>query len=174
MGENVVELVGISRLGGFEGSNPEIYASYPEFEDFFKNEDRTLFLEKTLPSACKPDTFSIDKIKDKYILSYIFALRAEMQGVRDDLASITVVVPEKQVNIIEFEKLFRLIIDSFKWEMEKLTPVILKTMIERIYSGVNGNQKIKLVDADVDIPGLIKNKKLKIKKESKSMVGKLF
>jgi hypothetical protein len=48
--------------------------------------------------------------------------------------------------------------------MEKLTPTLLVNTIERIYNGVNKNEKIKLDKAIIDVPQIIKKSKLTLMK----------
>lgn len=161
---SIVDAVGICRLGGFVGSNPEIIGSVPSLETYYNTSEQQEFLKKSLPDGVEPGSFMLDKLKDNLILSHVFSIKSGKEGVRDDLASITVVISEKKVNVDHFQELFKVIMRSFKEEIEKLTPDLLVQTIERIYNGVNKNKKIKLDKVVVDVPKIVKEKKLTLVK----------
>lgn len=161
----VIENVGVVRLGGFEGSNPEILDIYPPLDTTLDKEEAAAFIVKSMPHGVVPGTFTLDKLRSTYILSYTFSLPADHEGVRDDLASISVVVSDKKVNIDQFEHLFKEIIKTFNGDLLKLTKTRLTNMLERIYNGVNNNKKIKVDNVAIDVSGIIKKQKLNIRKK---------
>ncbi|MHA1682909.1 MAG: hypothetical protein ACTSUE_18365 [Promethearchaeota archaeon] len=168
----VIENVGVCRLGGFENSNPEILAAYPPLNKTIPDAHLNEFINKSLPVGTIPGAFSLNKIKDVYILSYTFKIQSKKEGIRDDLASISVVISDKKVNIDHFENLFKEIIIKFNGNLERLTRTVLKKLLEKIYNGVNDNKKIKLENVTIDVPDIIKKKKLNIrKKELKEFKG---
>jgi hypothetical protein len=157
---SIVDTISISRLGGFIGSNPEILSTFPLDQKPTSDSDVKAFLNKSLPFGIQPGSFTVEKFKDKLAISYLFSVKNQDAAIRDDLTSITVLVSEKKVNIDDFKKLFIQIIDVFKNEMDTLTPTLLVNTIERIYNGVNKNEKIKLEKAIIDVPQIIKKQKL--------------
>jgi hypothetical protein len=161
---SIVDMISICRLGGFVGSNPEILGTFPVNEKPQSDVDIKDYLNKSIPFGVAPGSFTIEKFKDKLAVSYLFTLKSQDAGVRDDLTSITVVISDKKVNVDDFKKLFVQIIESFKDEMEKLTPTLLVNTIERIYNGMNKNEKIKLDKAIIDVPQIIKKAKLTLMK----------
>ena len=161
----IVENVGICRLGGFVGSKPEILGIFPV--DYYNAEDQEEFIRKSLPIGIKPGKITQDKFKGNYILSYTFPLKNEENAeTRDDLASITVVVAEKNVDIVNFKILFEVIVEHFGEHLKTFKKASLIQMMERIYNGVNKNKKINVEELVIDIPGIIKQKKLNIKKRT--------
>ncbi|MFX0101277.1 MAG: hypothetical protein ACFFCS_17015 [Candidatus Hodarchaeota archaeon] len=161
---SIVDAVGICRLGGFVGSNPEIIGSVPSLGQYYNESEQQEFLRKSLPNGVQPGSFTLDRLKDSLILSHVFKIKSSKEGVRDDLASITVVISEKKVNVGHFQELFKAIMNSFKGEIETLTPTLLMQTIERIYNGVNKNKKIKLDKVVIDIPKIVQEKKLTLVK----------
>ncbi len=177
MSRDIIESVGFCRLGGFSGSHPEIISAFPaNIVERYALLDPQEFLCKALPDGTEPWTLHVDTFKDRYILSYTFSLKSQAPGVRDDLGSISVVVPENVVNIEDFKILFKTILESFKGEMHKLSPQLLANMLERIYNGVNQGKNIKIRDTnvDIDVNGIIKKQKLCIRKEQENLCGRLF
>ena len=57
------------------------------------------------------------------------------------------------------------IIIAFSTNLEKLTKTTLSKLLENIYNGVNGTKKIKVENVTVDVPKIIKQKKLNIRKK---------
>lgn len=170
-----MENIGFCRLGGFVHSHPEIMGSYPPLELTLTDDDKKSFLRKSLPDGIEPGSYHHDKLGDNFILSYVFAMKNENINARDDLASITAVVSEKNVKLNDFKVLFREVIDSFKDKMEKFDPLTFSMLLERIYNGVNENKRIKISEVIVDIPGIIENNKLAlVKKEVTQLKGSFF
>ncbi|NMC08150.1 MAG: hypothetical protein GYA24_23290 [Candidatus Lokiarchaeota archaeon] len=171
MSMNIVENISLCRLGGFVGSNPEVLGSILPISN---TEQKTL-LDKALPHGIEPGKFILEKINNKYIMSYIFTMKAKQAGVRDDLASIALVVPaDKRINIDDFQVLFKLVIESFKAELDKVDVAKLKYMIERIYNGINNREKIAVENVSVDVPSILKSKKLRLVTEVEKVAGRIF
>lgn len=170
----LVENIGICRLGGFVGSNPEILDSYPPFNQSLDEKQQREIILKSIPEGSQPDSYTVSKLGSKVILSYIYKIQRDEEGTRSDLASITLVVSEKRVNILELQKLFKAIIESFQGEMSKLTKTLLRQLMERIYNGVNKNTKISVQDIEIDIPKIIKRKRLKIVRKTESLAGRVM
>ncbi|MHA1681762.1 MAG: hypothetical protein ACTSUE_12195 [Promethearchaeota archaeon] len=162
------------RLGGFTGSHPEILESFPSGSESFSEDEERNFLIKSLPHGIKPGMISIDKYsKNKIILSYVYEVKQE--GVRNDLAAISFVVSKDNVNIEHFKKLLEILIENIKDRIDGFTKKRLKNMLERIYNGINKNKKFAIDDVIIDIPKIIKNKGITIKKEKTGgMGGDLF
>jgi hypothetical protein len=160
-----IDTVTITRLGGFEGSNPEFLGSYPALFG-----DKAELINKTLPNGVMPGNFRSDKIGGMNIFSYAFKVKAEQAGVRDDLASVSVIVSDKKVNVDQMEILFKEIVRMLdeKGELHLMKPATLILMMERIYNGVNKTEKIKIDNVVVDVHQIIKQKKLNILKKDLS------
>lgn len=158
-----IDKVTICKLAGYEGSNPELVCWFPE--DMVKFDEPEL-ISKSMPNGVAPGTFRSNRIENMIILSYSFALKSEQEGVRDDLASISVFVSDKKVNVDQLEILFKEIMTVLdnSGELHKLHTATLIQMIERIYNGVNKNEKIKIATITVDVPWIIDQKKLNISK----------
>ena len=170
---SIINLVGVCRLGGFIGSNPEVLGEFPANK--LTPEQKNEFINKSMPEGVLPGTITVAKFLTNYIVSYAFRLKSEVEGERDDLATVTVLVPERRVNIEHFKQLFKLIMESFKDEIEKVSPTVLSHMIERIYNGVNQNEKIKMDALVIDVPEIIKKQKLRlIKTDLKELKGAFF
>ncbi|MBD3188064.1 hypothetical protein GF325_14605 [Candidatus Bathyarchaeota archaeon] len=58
--------------------------------------------------------------------------------------------------------------------MSKLTKTLLRQLMERIYNGVNKNTKINVQDIEIDIPKIIKRKRLKIVRKTESLAGRVM
>ena len=170
MAMNIIENISICRLGGFVGSNPEVISSVLPISS---TEEQAL-LCKALPDGTEPNSYILEKLNNKYILSYTFTIKSNDETVRDDLASIALVMPDKKVNIEDFKILFKLVMDSFKDEMETINLEQLKYMIERIYNGINKGEKIAIENVSIDVPSIVKNKKLKIITEAEKIAGRIF
>lgn len=172
---SIIEVAGICRLGGFEGSNPELLSLFPGNQELLsEQEDMEEFISKSLPFGISPDSFSRHSFQQGTLFSYTFELRSANAGTRNDLAAITLFVSDKKVNIDQFEQLFKSIMTAFKDEMEKLTPTLLTNTIERIYNGVNKNEKININKIIVDVPGMIKHNKWKLIKTDISQLKGAF
>jgi hypothetical protein len=160
-----IDTVTITRLGGFEGSNPELLGAYPAIIG-----DKSELINKTLPCGVVPGTFRSDKISGLNIFSYTFKVKAEQCGIRDDLASVSVIVSDKKVNVDQMEILFKEMVKLLdeKGELHVMKPATLLMMMERIYNGVNMTEKIKIENIIVDVPQIIKKNKLNILKKDLS------
>lgn len=171
MAANIIENISLCRLGGFAGSNPEVIESvFPMLDS-----DASTLLGKALPHGIEPDHFILEKWNNKHVLSYVFTIKASGPATRDDLASIALLLPaDKKINIQDFQVLFKMVIDSFKHELEKLDVSKLKHMIERIHNGINKGEKIAIESVNVDVPSLIKSKKLRLVAEAESIAGRVF
>ncbi|HME55691.1 MAG TPA: hypothetical protein VKM55_26020 [Candidatus Lokiarchaeia archaeon] len=166
-----IDKVSICKLPGHEGSNPEFVGSYPEDSTII---DEPELISKSMPDGVAPGTFRSNRIDNMIILAYTFAMKSEQEGVRDDLASISVVVSDKKVNVDQIEILFKEIMTTLdtSGELYKLRSATLVQMMERIYNGVNKNEKIKISTITVDVPRIIKQKKLNIlKRDLKEFQG---
>ncbi len=171
MAMKLIENISLCRLGGFVGSNPEVLGSVLPISS---TEEKAL-LDKALPQGIEPGKFILEKLNNKYIISYIFTMKAREAGVRDDLASIAVVLPaDKRINIDHFQILFKLVIESFKAEIDRIDSTKLKYMIERVYNGINKGEKISIENVNVDVPSIVKNKKLRLVTEVEKVAGRLF
>jgi hypothetical protein len=165
----VFESVSVCRLGGFEGSNPEFVEAFPSVV----SADNEL-VNKSMPIGTEPGTFILDKLHGMNVFSYVFTAKSEETGIRDDLASISVVVSDKKVNIDQVEILFREIVTSLdkSGQLANSKVSTITQMLERIYNSVNKNQKLKIDAVTIDIPLIIKQKKLNIlKKDLKEFQG---
>ncbi len=160
-----IDTVTITRLGGFEGSNPELLGAFPAVLG-----DQTELINKSLPSGIEPGTFRSDKIGGLNIFSYSFKVKAEQTGARDDLASVSILVSDKKVNVDQIEVLFKEIVKSLDdgGELPMMRAATLIQMIERIYNGVNKPEKIKIEHVVIDVPQIIKQKRLSILKKDLS------
>ena len=163
---SVVKTIHITRLGGFTGSNPEILAVFP------RNLNETLseqsIIDHSLPDGVGPNTFSLVKIDDIYFLSYIFSITNKNVEIRKDLASISVVIDQKDTNIEDFKILFEHIVEiMIKQKNIKITTEFLIESLEDIFEGISNMKKVKIGEIIIDIPKIIKSKKLKpvIKKQ---------
>ncbi|MBN2153853.1 MAG: hypothetical protein JW839_20515 [Candidatus Lokiarchaeota archaeon] len=164
-----IDNVTITRLGGFEGSDPELVGAYPAVIG-----DKAELINKALPEGAVPGTFRSDKIAGMHILSYTFKVKAERESLRDDLASISIIVSDKKVHIDQMEALFKEIARSLdeSGDLYQMRPTMFVQMMERIYNGVNKSEKIKIDDVVIDIPQIIKMNKLNIfKKDLKEFQG---
>ncbi|NMC08631.1 MAG: hypothetical protein GYA24_25705 [Candidatus Lokiarchaeota archaeon] len=171
MAMNLIENISLCRLGGFVGSNPEVLGSILPIS----NTEEKALLDKALPHGIEPPKFVLERLNNKYILSYIFSMKAMEAGVRNDLASITLLIPaDKKVNIDDFQVLFKLVIESFKADIDKVDVSKLKYMIERIYNGINKGEKIAVENVDVDVPSIVKSKKLRLVTETEKVAGRIF
>ncbi len=171
MAFNLIENISLCRLGGFEGSNPEVLGSVLPIS----HTEEKILLDKALPHGVEPGRYILEKLNNKFIISYIFNLKAKEAGVRDDLASIAVVLPAgKKINIDDFQILFKLVIESFKAELDRIDITKLKHMIERVYNGINKGEKISIENVNVDVPSLVKSKKLRLVTEVEKVAGRLF
>ena len=167
---NIIENISLCRLGGFVGSNPEVISSVLPIST---TEEKAL-LNKALPDGSEPNSYILEKLNNKYILSYTFTIKSSDADVRDDLASIALVVPEKKVNIEDFKVLFKLVMDSFKDEMDSIDLEKMKYMIERIYNGINKGEKISIENVSIDVQSIVKKKKLKLVTEVEKIAGRIF
>jgi hypothetical protein len=171
MAMNLIENISLCRLGGFVGSNPEVLGSVLPIS----NTEEKALLNKALPHGIEPGKFILEKLNNKFILSYIFNMKAKEAGVRDDLASIAVVLPaDKRINIDDFQVLFKLVIESFKAEIDRIDITKLKYMIERIHNGINKGEKISIENVNIDVPSIVKNKKLRLVTETEKVAGRIF
>jgi len=171
MALNLIENISLCRLGGFVGSNPEVLGSVLPIS----NTEQKALLKKALPHGIEPGKFILEKLNNKHILSYIFTMKAKETGVRDDLASIAVVLPaDKRLNIDDFQVLFKLVIESFKSEIDRIDVTKLKYMIERIHNGINKGEKISIENVNVDVPSIVKSKKLRLVTEVEKIAGRIF
>ena len=171
MAMKLIENISLCRLGGFVGSNPEVLGSVLPIS----NTEEKALLDKALPHGIEPGKFILEKLNNKFVLSFIFTMKAREAGVRDDLASIAVVLPaDKRINIEDFQILFKLVIESFKAEIDRIDVTKLKYMIERVYNGINKGEKISIENVNVDVPSLVKSKKLHLVTEVEKVAGRLF
>ncbi len=171
MAMHLIENISLCRLGGFVGSNPEVLGSVLPIS----NTEEQALLDKALPHGIESGKFILEKLNNKFILSYIFTMKAIDAGVRDDLASIALVIPaDKRINIDDFQILFRLVIESFKAEIDRIDITKLKHMIERVYNGINKGEKISIENVNVDVPSIIKSKKLRLLTEVEKIIGRIF
>ena len=170
MAMNIIENISLCRLGGFVGSNPEVISSVLPIS----NTEEKALLCKALPEGTEPNTYILEKLNNKYILSYTFTIKSTDADVRDDLASIALVIPDKKVNIEDFKILFKLVMDSFKDEMETINLEKMKYMVERIYNGINKGEKISVENVSVDVQSIVSKKKLKILTEVEKIAGRIF
>nr|MDO8114306.1 hypothetical protein [Candidatus Sigynarchaeota archaeon] len=167
---NVIENISLCRLGGFVGSNPEVIGSVLPIS----NTEEQILLGKALPHGVEPGKYILEKLNNKHILSYVFSMKAKEAGVRGDLASIAIILPDKKVNIEDFQVLFRLVIESFKAELDKIDVTKLKHMIERIYNGINKGEKISIENISFDVPSIVKSRKLRLVSEVEKIAGRIF
>ena len=158
----VVESISVCRLGGFEGSNPELVSVYPSLAT---SEDD--LISTTMPSGTEPGTFISNRVQGLDIFSYSFQVRSEQVGTRDDLVSIAIVVSDKKVNIDQVGVLFKEIVSSLEvsGNLTNVKTSKITQMLERIYNSVNKSEKLKVDAITVDIPQIIKQKKLNIFKK---------
>ncbi|MEX2715237.1 MAG: hypothetical protein Q6353_006595 [Candidatus Sigynarchaeum springense] len=171
MAFNILENISLCRLGGFAGSNPEVLGSVLPIS----NTEEKLLLDKALPHGVEPGKLIVERLNNKFIISYVFSMKAKDPGVRDDLASIASVVPaDKRVNIDAFQILFKLVIDSFIAEIGQVDITKLKYMIERVYNGINKGEKISIENVIVDVPTIVKNKKLRLVTEVEKIAGRIL
>ncbi len=171
MAMKLIENISLCRLGGFVGSNPEVLGSVLPISI---TEEKAL-LGKALPHGIEPGKFILEKLNNKFIVSYIFTMKAKEAGVRDDLASIAVVLPaDKRINIDDFQILFKLVIESFKAEIDRIDTTKFKHMIERVYNGINKGEKISIENVNVDVPSIVKSKKLRLVTEVEKIAGRIF
>ncbi|MBD3188063.1 hypothetical protein GF325_14600 [Candidatus Bathyarchaeota archaeon] len=68
----LVENIGICRLGGFVGSNPEILDSYPPFNQSLDEKQQREIILKSIPEGSQPGSYTVNKLGSKVILSYIY------------------------------------------------------------------------------------------------------
>ncbi len=169
---SIVESIGLCKLGGYTGSNPEIVASFPSL-NLSENEQEDL-VAKSLPTGVKANNFSVEKFKNKLLLSYVFSIKSEQSNVRDDLASISIIVDKKRVNVEDLKVLLKFLIDKMVSEEINLTTSMLMESLYDLYDGINFNKKIKIRDLTIDIPKIIQKKKLKIFKLKEDLKGKFF
>ena len=156
---SLVKTIHITRLGGFTQSNPEILASFPLDAAATLSKDN--IIEYSLPEGVKPNTFSLIKIDKNYFLSYIFSISSENQNVREDLASISIVIDQSKIEIEDFKILFEHIVEIIIKQTDlKITTEYLIQSIENVYEGINNMQKVKIGKLIIDIPKIIKNGKL--------------
>ena len=168
---SLVQTIHITRLGGFTGSNPELMAQFPI--GIAEMEEKTI-IDNSLPVGIKPDSFSLEKIGNNYFLSYIFAITGDEVAIREDLASISVVIDNKNIDIEHFKVLFEHIVEIMIKQTElKITMEFLIESLEKIYEGINKNKKVKLSGITIDIPKIINQKKLKITKK-REVKGRVF
>lgn len=171
MSMNIIENISLCRLGGFVGSNPEVLGSILPIS----NTEQKILLDKALPHGIEPGKFILEKLNNKYIMSYVFTMKAKQAGVRDDLASIALVIPaDKRINVDDFHVLFKMVIESFKAELDKVDVSKLKYMIERIYNGINKREKISIENVNVDVLSILKSKKLRLVTEVEKVAGRIF
>jgi hypothetical protein len=170
MAMNLIENISLCRLGGFVGSNPEVLGSILPISS---TEEKAL-LEKALPHGIEPGKFTLEKLNNKFILSYTFTMKAKDAGVRHDLASIALVLPDKRINMVDFQILFKLVIESFKSELDRIDITKLKHVIERVYNGINKGEKISIENVNVDVPSIVKSKKLRLVTEVENVAGRIF
>ncbi|MBN2154179.1 MAG: hypothetical protein JW839_22180 [Candidatus Lokiarchaeota archaeon] len=171
MAFNIIENISLCRLGGFAGSNPEVLGSVLPIS----NTEERLLLDKALPHGIEPGKFVLERLNNKHIISYVFSMKAKEAGTRDDLASIAVVLPaDKRVNVESFQILFKLVIESFVAEIDKVDVTKLKHMIERIYNGINKGEKISIDDVNIDVPSIVKSKKLHLVTEVERIAGRIL
>jgi hypothetical protein len=156
----IIENVTMCKLGGYEGSNPEIWGSFPPLEPTITVEDQQEFLDKSLPTGAEPGLFTSNRIRNIFIVAYTFSRKSAEQGVRDDLASISVIISDKKVNIEQFEILFKEIIAAIGSEIANIPEQVLLQMMERIYNGVNSKGKIKIDKVTADLSSIISKKKI--------------
>ncbi|HME53677.1 MAG TPA: hypothetical protein VKM55_15730 [Candidatus Lokiarchaeia archaeon] len=157
-----IDNISICKLGGHEGSHPEFVGSFP---GIIGQEDE--LIDKSMPFGTLPGTFRSNKIEGMNIFSYTFKIKNENEGVRDDLASISVIVSDKKVNVDQMEILFKEIMKVLEasGQLHVLRSSTLIQMMERIYNGVNKSEKIKIDTLTVDVPQIIKKQKLIIMKK---------
>lgn len=160
----LVKAIHITRLGGFTGSNPEFLAGYPDSK--LDSAAKQTVIDKSLPAGVQPNSFSLVKVGKEYYLSYIFSINSESAETRGDLASISVIMDQKQVLIDDFKILFKHIFDIMLNQTELLiTAEFLMESLEEIFKGINKNQRVKIGKVVVDIPKIIKKEKLKVEKK---------
>jgi hypothetical protein len=171
MAMNIIENISLCRLGGFVGSNPEVLGSVLPIS----STEQKALLDKALPHGIEPGKFILEKLNNKFILSYIFIMKAKEASIRDDLASIAVILPaDKKLNIDDFQVLFKLVIESFKAEIDRIDITKLKHMIERVYNGINKGEKISIENVNFDVPSIVKSKKLRLVTETEKVAGRIF
>lgn len=156
---SVVKTIHITRLGGFTGSNPEILAVFP------RNLNETLseqsIIDHSLPDGVSPNTFSLVKVDNIYFLSYVFSITNKDAEIRKDLASISIVIDQKDTNIEDFKILFEYIVEIMIKQTDiKITTEFLIESLEDIFEGINNMQKVKIGKIIIDIPKIIRSKKL--------------
>ena len=157
---SVVKTIHITRLGGFSGSNPEILAVFPK--NLNESISEQSIINHSLPDGVGPNTFSLVKVDDIYFLSYVFSITNKDAEIRKDLAAISIVIDQKDTNIEDFKILFEHIVEIMIKQTDlKITTEFLIESLEDVFEGINKMQKVKIGEIIIDIPKIIKNKKLK-------------
>lgn len=173
MMSTLVTVAIISSLEGMVGSNPKLERVFPE--ESYKPEKRDGLLAKSLPFGCSPGKFFEDKYDGDRVLVYIF--EAKVQGVRSNLVSLgftlgkTAIVDELKVVIGEMMKL----LDAHNLQ----TIPFLTENLPKIQKALNRQIKTNFKDQDgkkieFNLPGILKEYNLRLKKEDRKVRGGIF
>ena len=92
----IIENVSVCKLGGNIGSDPEVVGSFPDLALSIQDSEQREFIGCSLPDGALPGSFTEEVLNDKKILSYVFRIKSQDAVVRDDLASISLIVGDKE------------------------------------------------------------------------------
>ncbi|MHA1680922.1 MAG: hypothetical protein ACTSUE_07930 [Promethearchaeota archaeon] len=179
---SVLEHIGLCHRDCNSGSMPKIIYAYPPLELSLSKSEQEDFIKKSFPPEVESGTFHLDTIDGNYLISYIF--RVNIKGVANqhggaggyELASFTVVISDKKVNISQFQELFKILVEKFQPFMKFLDMDKIVESLEEIYRAVNEIDKITMYNNNVvDLPAIIEEHDLRIKKhEIKNLKDVLF